>query len=400
MSAIGVEQQDRLHANAAPAKAAPSALRVCLLAEAAGAGVGRHFFDLAEGLAALGVEVVGIYSPRRLDTACRERLASGRLPPMHALPMRRAVHPGDALDLVRLVRLLRKLGPFDLLHAHSSKGGALGRLAARHLGIPSVYTPHAFVTLDPTLPRWKRAMYGQVERRLARFGSAVIAVSREEVEHAKALAIDPGKIHVVANGIAPPAFPPRDEVRARLGISAQELVVGFVGRFSSQKAPEVMLDAFATVLRQRPDARLVMVGSGPLEEEVRRRIDQNGLGSKVKLLGDVVATTVMPAFDLFCLSSRYEGMPYVLVEALAAGLPIVSTQVGGANLCVEPEQNGLIVPPDDPGALAAGIASILSDPQRRRRFATASSAIATRFTADRMVAETLEVYQRVLGESV
>ena len=396
MSATWIDQQVRLPSDAAAAKAAPKALRVCLLAEAAGAGVGRHFFDLAEGLAALGVEVVGVYSPRRLDTACRERLASGRLPPMHAFPMRRAVHPGDAVDLWRLVRLIRKLGPFDLLHGHSSKGGALGRLAARRLGIPSVYTPNAFVTLDPTLSRWKRAVYGRVERRLARYGSAIIAVSREEVEHAQALGIEPGKIHLVANGIAPPPFPPRDEVRARLGISAEELVVGFVGRFSSQKAPEVMVDAFAMVLNERPNARLVMVGSGPLEAEVRLRIDQKGLSSKVRLLGDVVATAVMPAFDVFCLSSRYEGMPYVFVEALAAGLPIVSTQVGGATMCIEPEQNGLIVPPDKADALAAGIASILDDAERRRRFGSASAGIAARFTAERMVEETLDVYLRIL----
>ncbi len=349
-----VDQQEFLQSPAAIAKSAGAPLRVCLLAEASGAGVGRHFFDLAEGLARLGVHVVGIYSPGRLDTACRGRLASDRLPPMHAFPMRRAVHPGDAVDLSRLVRLIRKLGPFDVLHAHSSKAGALGRLAAARLEIPSVYTPNAFVTLDPTLPRWKRAAV-RADRKLARAArQGHHRGLREEIEHAHWLGVDPRKLHFVANGIAPPVFPPRDEVRKRLGILADELVVGFIGRFSSQKAPEVMLDAFAITAADRPRVRLVMVGSGPLEAEVRRRIDKHRLKSSVMLLGDVAGTTIMPAFDVFCLSSRYEGMPYVFLESLAAGLPIVATRVGGATMCIEPEQNGFIVPADDAACAGQG----------------------------------------------
>jgi glycosyltransferase involved in cell wall biosynthesis len=296
-----------------------------------------------------------------------------------------------------LLQLIRRLGPVDLIHGHSSKGGTFARLAARRLGVPSVYTPHAMVTLDPTLVAWQRGLYKRIERWLARMTEAIIAVSDDEADHIRSLGIDSRKLHVVPNGIERPAFPPRDEVRSRLGISPREVVIGFVGRLTPQKAPDLLIDAFAMAFAQRADVRLLMVGSGPLESEVRRRVEQRGLSSsRVTLLGDVVGTTIMPAFDVFCLSSRYEGMPYVYLEALAAGLPIVSTRVCGAITCVEPKRNGLIVPPGDAHALSDALATLSADAALRRRYGAASETLAAQFTASQMVDQTLRVYSRVL----
>ena len=143
-----------------------STRRVCLLTEASGAGVGRHFLDLAYGLAAQGWKVTGVYSPGRMDTRFMARLHTAGPIHMVALPLHRNVHPLDAADLWRVMRLLRQYGPFDIVHGHSSKAGALARLTARWLGMPAVYTPHAFVTLSPTLPRWQLALYARIERQL------------------------------------------------------------------------------------------------------------------------------------------------------------------------------------------------------------------------------------------
>ena len=159
----------------------------------------------------------------------------------------------------------------------------------------------------------------------------------------------------------------------------------------------MLLDAFAMVVRRQPAARLIMVGSGPLELFVRRKIEQLGLTASVRLLGDVVATDIMPAFDVFCLSSRYEGMPYVILEAVAAGLPVVATRVGGVDVCVEPGKNGLLVPPDDPTALAAALTKLVKDGELRRHCAAASECAAHRFTSERMVARTLQVYEQVIA---
>jgi glycosyltransferase involved in cell wall biosynthesis len=360
--------------------------------------VGRHFLDLAQGLAAAGVEVTGIYSPDRIDHTFGQRVSTCDALPMVELPLQHGVGPGDLAGMWRLARRIKQLGPFHLIHGHSSKAGALARLAARWLHTPVVYTPHAFITLDPTMPTWKRTFYGQVERRLARMTDAIIAVSEDEADHMRTLGIDERVIHVVPNGIAQLELPARDVVRARLGISPAETVVGFVGRLARQKAPELLIDAFALADRE-PDKpmRLLIVGSGPLEECVRQRIAERKLASRVTLLGDVVATQIMPAFDIFCLPSRYEAMPYVYLEALAAGLPIVSTRVGGTSLCVTPGTNGLVVEPENVPALAAALATLIRDTDLRQRFASASTVAASRFTLDRMVTQTLDVYARVAG---
>jgi glycosyltransferase involved in cell wall biosynthesis len=375
-------------------------LRICLVTEASGGGVGRHFLDLAHGLAAQGVDVTGIYSAHRSDALFKRGLAASTGVRLVKMSMRRAIHPQDSLDLWRLVKLLRQLGPFDVIHGQSSKGGALARLAARWVGIPSVYTPNALVTLDPALPSWKRTLYGSIERWLARHSSALIAVSMDEALHARSLGIEAKKIHTIFNGIERPQFPPRNAVRIRLGLAPEDVVVGFVGRLSAQKAPELLLEAFAKVQLLQPTTRLVVVGSGPLEADVRRRIEALGLASAVILLGDVVATEVMPAFDMLCLCSRYEGFPYVLLEALAAGLPIVATEVGGVSECVEPEVNGLVVSRDDPPSLASAMVRMSQDASLRRRFAAASAQRASRFPAQRTFEQTLAVYQQVLAQRV
>src|SRR3954470_24201961 len=146
MSALAGRPSMSVHSESAARR-----LRVCLVTESAGGGVGRHFLDLAAGLAARGEHVSAIYSPGRCDAAFHERLPTIRGVHFVSSPMRRAVHPLDVADSLRLVARIREVGPFDLIHGHSSKGGALARLAARWLEIPCVYTPHAFVTLDPTL---------------------------------------------------------------------------------------------------------------------------------------------------------------------------------------------------------------------------------------------------------
>jgi glycosyltransferase involved in cell wall biosynthesis len=370
--------------------------RVCLVAEAAGGGVGRHFLDLASGLAERGVKVTAIYSPRRRDASFCDRLkhTSGVL--FIELAMRRSVGPGDAADLWRLIRQIRSAGPFDLIHGHSSKGGALARLAARWLGIPVLYTPHAFITLDPTLPALKRRLYATAERWLAGWTAALIALSAEEESHARQLGIDPRIVHCVPNGIEPPEFSPRELVRSRLGFGPNEFVVGFVGRLTSQKAPEVTLEAFGKLVQQHPTAKLVVVGDGPLEAQVRQHVARRGLCGSVHLLGDLVATTVMPAFDVFCLSSRYEGMPYVLLEALAAGLPIVATRVGGASLCVDMGKNGFVVEPDDAARLAAALEELAADTSLRERFAIESAARSARFTRATMVDQVLGIYEQIV----
>jgi glycosyltransferase involved in cell wall biosynthesis len=380
-----------------PARSASRQRRICLVTEAAGGGVGRHFLDLAEGLAVRGLDVVAIYSPQRCDASFRQRRSTIHGVRFVELRMRRAIHPLDALDVRRLIASIRTHGPVDLIHGHSSKGGALARLAARWLGVPSIYTPHAFVTLDPTLTSWKRTLYGRIECWLARRSAGLIAVSEDEARHACELGIDPRLVHVVHNGLGPIEFLPRKTARDRLGLSPDDFVIGFIGRLVAQKAPDLLIDAFTIVVRQNPNARLLMIGSGPLEGDVRRRIAQHGLGERVTLPGDIVAPPCMRALDVFCLPSRFEGMPYVLLEAISAGLPIVSTRVGGVTSCVDDGSNGFIVEPASAVTLANGLVRLADDAALRQRLSAVSAVKAQHFSAERMIEETIAVYERAVS---
>lgn len=388
---------DLTDAQALTSPAERSVRRVCLVTEAAGGGVGRHFLDLAAGLAARGIEVAAVYSPVRCDAQFHQRQAKLSSVQFVPLTLRRAVQPGDLLDLWKLLRCLRSLGPFDMIHGHSSKGGALARLAGWQLKTPTLYTPHAFVTLDPTLSSWKRTVYGRIEGRLGKLSAAVITVSPDEAIHARELGIDARRTHVIPNGIEPPDFPLREVVRQNLGLAADELAIGFVGRLEPQKAPGVLIDAFARLVTEIPRAKLVMVGSGSLEFQLRQQAAMAGVDSQVLFLGDCIGTQIMPAFDVFCLPSRYEGMTYVLLEALAAGLPIVATRVGGVALCVEEGVNGFIVTPNDAAQFAAVLARLVSDRDSLTQYSEASRKRSCEFTAARMVDATLDLYKACLA---
>jgi glycosyltransferase involved in cell wall biosynthesis len=185
-----------------------------------------------------------------------------------------------------------------------------------------------------------------------------------------------------------------------LNLRPDEFCIGFVGRLTTQKAPERLVEAMAKLKDRQIDATAIVVGSGPEEGRVRELIARHGLETHVRLLGDVVATNVMPAFDLFCLPSRYEGLPYVLLEALAAGLPIVARRVGGVGVCVEHGGNGWIVDGDGGRELADALADLAQHPERRGRFAERSLSKSAEMSRERMLEETVAVYEKVTGMGV
>ena len=160
-----------------------------------------------------------------------------------------------------------------------------------------------------------------------------------------------------------------------------------------QKDPLFALRAFAALVREHSQARLVMVGDGPLEDAARAEARHLGLDAAVRWLGHRTAVEVMPAFDVFCMTSRYEAMPYVLLEALSAGLPILCTAVGGSRVAVEPGVSGNIVTDRRPEAFAAALGELFSDPGRRAAMARGARERAARFSVDAMVQATLEVYR-------
>lgn len=376
------------------APVAARSLRVLMIVESAGGGTGRHVLDLAEGLITRGCDVHVIYSTTRIDKIFRDRLTSIDGLRHLAMPMRTSVHPADFGVVRRVRRYLSEHGPFEIVHGHSSKGGAIARLAAvgkRRLA--ALYTLHGLIMMDPCLAKWKSLFYLTIEHVLALRTARIITVSPEETRAATRMGLGQARVVMVPNGLGPQHLAPRDQARTDMGVADDALVIGFVGRLVEQKAPHVLFEAFAATAKVAPQVRLAMVGAGPLNADLRQQAQQLGVADKIIWLGERDARGVLAGFDIFALSSRKEGLPYVVLEAMAAGLPVVATSSAGVEILIESGINGEVVPTDDAGAFGRALTKLATEPALLARCGQASRRLASRFTIDAMVEGTLAAYE-------
>jgi glycosyltransferase involved in cell wall biosynthesis len=177
-----------------------------------------------------------------------------------------------------------------------------------------------------------------------------------------------------------------------MGVTDDAIVVGFVGRLVEQKAPEVLIEAFAATARMESRVRLALVGNGPLEAPMRALAARLGVADKVIWLGERDARGVLAGFDLFALSSRKEGLPYVVLEAMAAGLPVVATTSAGCEILVIPGVNGMLVPADDADGFGRALIQLVTNPAELLQYGAASRERVSQFTIDAMVERTLDAY--------
>lgn len=361
--------------------------------ESTGGGVGRHVIDLANGLDHTGREVHLIYSARRMEEGFRRELEKLDRISTRKIDMQRAPHLSDIAAVFRIRSYIAKHGAFDVIHGHSSKGGALARLAAAGLPSSCIYTPHAFRTMDPLLHSVARWLYKMIERCLCFLTDAVILVSDDEKKHAISLGLPLEKLYVVPNGIAPEALGSRNEARLKLQFGEDKVYIGFVGRLAPQKSPETLVEGFSKIVYRFDNARLVMLGNGPLSEKLRKLAEQLGVRERIIWLQDMSGSALMPALDIFVMPSRYEGFPYVLLEAAAADLPIIATPVGGTRAIVKNEENGFVVPIGRVDMLKQAMTRLLEDSTLRRKMGQTSGDIVRPFTIGAMVDKTLKVYE-------
>lgn len=372
-------------------------MKILQVTEAASAGVGRHVLDLSTGLMERNCEVHLIYSPLRIDdtfSAAMQTPGSLQSVPMD---MKRNPHPSDISVLQRIRRYARENGPFDVIHAQSTKAGIVVRLSGftRHSRV--VYTPHCIYTMNPTIGRPAFHLAKAIELALSRRTDTVIAVSPEEEAHLLEIGFDRERVRYIPNGVYPQSWSDRDKLRRLLDVREQDILIGFLGRFSVQKNPMLMINAFAKLAARHPHAVLAMAGDGPLGDEAKALTQHHGLGERVRWLGYRYPGDILPALDIFALTSKYEALPYVLLEALCAGLPIVSTQVGGVSLTLEQGYNGFVVPPLDTGEFSRALEILLTDKDLRQRMGQASLSKAQEFRTDRMVNETHQLYLNLLS---
>jgi glycosyltransferase involved in cell wall biosynthesis len=364
-------------------------MRILLFAEASAAGVGRHLLDLAEALAALGHRCHVLYGKKRMDRRFAERI--GRIKNSQAIAVEKNPNLSDLRVIWQLRGYIREQGPFDILHAHSTKAGVVLRLAA--IGCPGavIYTPHAPLTMNPALPPFIRAVIANSERALSFITDRVIAVSQEESQHLRECGLPVRKVSVVPNGITTP-----DPLPAPASDKSAAIRIGFLGRLTAQKNAGLLMAAFASAFPDQPAVSLTIAGTGPQEAALREQAIQLGIANRITWLNGA-GENAMQGFDIFALPSSYEGMPYVLLEALAAGLPIIGTAVGGVRSVIEHGKEGLIVQPGDTAQFALALRTLVADRPLRERCSQFARAKAAKFTLTRMAEETVAVYQQALA---
>ena len=300
------------------------------------------------------------------------------------------------LQLARLIRGHQ----FDLIHAHASKPGFLARIAALGTGIPVLYSPHCFA-FHAGAGRMTILITSFLERLAALFTTRFVVVSEGERELAFQYRVGrQEQITVIYTGIDPAPFrQPVDTsyLKASVGIPVSAPVIGSVGRLSTQKSPFDFVRVAEAVHKSRPDAHFIWVGDGPLEEAVRELSTALQLDSTIHWIGQRSDVhKLLHLFDCLILTSRWEGFPLVVLEAMAAGVPVVATDILGTRELIEHGVNGWLAPVRDAESLAGLVLNLLTNPSKADAFRQASGArIENEFTRTRMLSMIQNLYEEV-----
>jgi glycosyltransferase involved in cell wall biosynthesis len=296
--------------------------------------------------------------------------------------------------LWRLYCLLRRERP-TVLHTWMFHANIPGRVLGRLTGVPAIISSERTMGQEGSLRRWLNCL-------TASLADQVVCVSQRVADFVvQDVGIPRHKILVIPNGIDLRDFehlPGKHQARAMLGLSSDRMLVGTVARLNSVKRLDVLLQAMGSLL----GVYAVIVGDGSERAPLEAISERSGLAGRVHFAGqqDEVQTW-LAALDVFVLSSDWEGMPNALLEAMAAGLPVVATAVGGTPEVVVDGVTGLLVPPRDPVALAEAITRLLHDPDLRRQMGQAGrERVKERFTVERMVSRTEALYRELIAEKL
>ncbi len=367
-------------------------------------GPAVHVILLSAGLRPLGYEtrlIVGKESPREgnmLDLAAEKNVVCERM-----AGLGREIAPlSDLRALVGVHRLLRTWQP-TIVHTHTAKAGLLGRIAARAARVPIVvHTYHGHVLHGYFSPA-KTAVFRWLETRLTALADALVAVSESVKDDLVSLGVARSdRIRVVPLGLDLAHLGgelPRGALRREVGIANGAPLVGMVGRLVPIKDVPTFLEAARLVRERQPEARFVLVGDGEERSALEMECQRRGLGGAVTFLGwrsDLAA--VYGDLDVVVNSSRNEGTPVALIEALAAARPVVATCVGGTPDLLANGAHGRLVPPGEPAALANAIEETLEQSEAARLRAQAGREhVLERHSAARLIRDVDELYRELLA---
>lgn len=379
-------------------------------------GAQKYVHDLALHIAQIDEYKISVAVGEGETEAWMTELKEAGIPVIRLTHVKRNLSPWhDLLSGFELFSLYRKTRP-DVIHLNSSKVGATGAVAGwlyklltpKTRNVKIVYTVHGLILEEP-LSKWQQWYYWFAEWFGAKFKDRLISVSYHSKESLLKYNItSPEKISVVHNAINinELQFLPREQARTALSelstfqITNQDIIIGTIAGLYETKGLPYLIKAAGLVIDNLPNnfdkakIKFVIIGTGPQKQALEQRIKDEKLMMNMLLAGQIVnAPELLKAFDVFALPSVKEGLSYTLIEARAAGLPIVATRVGGNPEVIEDQITGLLVPSKDPDTLSAALLSILKNNHLRETLAEKTREGLDHFSIQTLVSETLKAYE-------
>lgn len=329
-------------------------VKIVLISEALGGGVRKHVIDILENIDKDKFDIYFMYNFHRADSIMNEKIPDLINRGINLIKIENMYNKIGIYDFVALKNIYRNLKIIkpDIVHCHSSKAGALGRIAARLAKVKFIYyTPHAYVFQNSKLSVIKKSIYIHIEKLLSRcFTTKTINVSNGEKNYALNYNIDKEeKLKVIYNGVDCNFTSTsknnyiKDKLRKEFDISNKDLVIGVISRVDEQKDPKTFVNIAKVIVKKYANTKFLYIGDGDLYESIKSKIIDEKLEKSIIFPGFRKDTNdILSIFDIVLTTSFYEGMPYVLIESLSSGLPIVATNTIGNNEVAIDGENGLL----------------------------------------------------------
>jgi glycosyltransferase involved in cell wall biosynthesis len=375
-------------------------IKVAIIIESTSSGVGKHVLDLVDNiLLTTDFELHLIHSLVRSDSIYLNRISkliSDKLV-VTEISMSRSINLLDFFSFIKVFLYLRKNGPFDVVHCHSSKAGALGSVSAFILQYNKIlFSPHGLISTGKT--GFKQKLFLFFEKICAFFSTTVVASSLEEFEYSKInFKSSSTSVVYVPNGVHLPEFnliqSNREKFRKQYSISDSTRLISSIGRLTFQKNPQLFLETALcrSITHKCNEEVFLLVGDGELSYFVKKFLEENKLQGYVLYLGYLEdISLVYSASDIYILHSRYEGMPYTLLENMAYARPVISTHVQSASQLVSQPQDFLVE--SNPTSISSAIDKLIDSSFRIKIGKENRDKIINQYSIDRMVSSLIQLY--------
>ncbi len=353
-------------------------------------GAQKYVLDLAKHFQ--GIIATGTESNYLLDSAKREQI-----PTIPLRFMKRAINPFyDLLAFVELLFIIKN-SKADIIHSNSTKAGILASIAGKFCGKKTIFTVHGLSLMETNSDFFKK-IYILAEKFASMFRDRIITVSNNDARLLAQYRITKlNKIATIINGISLINFKTKQISRKELKIHEFKTIVGTIARLQHLKGVDILVRSFSLLPEDvKSNSILVIIGDGPDLKKLNNLIFELKLQDKVMLLGGKKnASIYLKAFDIFVLPSRYEGLPFGLIEAMQAGLPIVATQVGGVTELLE--NSGLLVEPNSPELLSKSINTFMQNIELRKNMGLKAYLASQQHTNNAMLKETKQIYFELIN---